>query len=103
MEEITVGTLFGLGFMLLVTAVTVVVIWQVAASIRARAAVSREQSTAGSPTRPSRRRETAQRQLDELNDRMADIQVRMAPLERVLKEVEYRPPTRGGGGVGALR
>ena len=43
MEEITVGTLFGLGFMLLVTAVTVVIIWQVAASIRARATVSREQ------------------------------------------------------------
>ena len=33
--------LFQLGFMLLVTAVSVVIMWQVAASIRARAAVSR--------------------------------------------------------------
>ena len=88
MNEITVGTLFGLGFLLLVTAVTVVVIWQVAASIRARAAVSREQEYRRLADQALATQETAQRQLAELNDRMADIQTRMASLERVLKEVE---------------
>jgi len=88
MDQITVGTLFGLGFMLLVTAVTVVVIWQVAASIRARAAVSREQEYRRLADEAVATQETAQRQLAGLNDRMADIQVRMASLERVLKEVE---------------
>jgi len=88
MNEITVGTLFGLGFMLLVTAVTVVVIWQVAVSIRARATVSREQEYRRLADQAVGTQETAQRQLAELNDRMADIQARMASLERVLKEVE---------------
>ena len=88
MNEITVGTLFGLGFMLLVTAVTVVVIWQVAASIRARAMVSREQEYRRLADQAVATQQTAQRQLAELNDRMADIQARMASLERVLKEVE---------------
>ena len=88
MDQITVGTLFGLGFMLLVTAVTVVIIWQVAVSIRARAAVSREQEYRRLADQAVATQETAQRQLAELNDRMADIQVRMASLERVLKEVE---------------
>ena len=88
MDEITVGTLFGLGFMLLVTAVTVVIIWQVAVSIRARAAVSREQEYRRLAEQAVGTQETAQRQLGELNDRMADIQARMASLERVLKEVE---------------
>ena len=88
MEEITVGTLFGLGFMLLVTAVTVVVIWQVAVSIRARATVSREQEYRRLADQAVATQETAQHQLAELNDRMADIQARMASLERVLKEVE---------------
>ena len=88
MNEITVGTLFGLGFMLLVTAVTVVIIWQVAVSIRARAAVSREQEYRRLADQAVATQETAQRQLAELNDRMADIQTRMATLERVLKEVE---------------
>ncbi|HEX6757034.1 MAG TPA: hypothetical protein VF086_01270 [Propionibacteriaceae bacterium] len=88
MNEITVGTLFGLGFMLLVTAVTVVVIWQVAVSIRARAAVSREREYRRLADQAIATQETAQRQLAELNDRMADIQARMASLERVLKEVE---------------
>jgi ABC-type Fe3+-hydroxamate transport system substrate-binding protein len=88
MEEITVGTLFGLGFMLLVTAVTVVVIWQVAVSIRARAAVSREQEYRRLADQAVATQEAAQRQLAELSDRMADIQARMASLERVLKEVE---------------
>ena len=88
MKEITVGTLFGLGFMLLVTAVTVVIIWQVAVSIRARAAVSREQEYRRLADQAVATQETAQRQLADLNDRMADIQTRMASLERVLKEVE---------------
>jgi ABC-type Fe3+-hydroxamate transport system substrate-binding protein len=88
MEEITVGTLFGLGFMLLVTAVTVVVIWQVAVSIRARAAVSREQEYRRLADQAVATQEAAQRQLAELSDRMADVQARMASLERVLKEVE---------------
>jgi ABC-type Fe3+-hydroxamate transport system substrate-binding protein len=88
MEDITVGTLFGLGFMLLVTAVTVVVIWQVAVSIRARAAVSREQEYRRLADQAVATQEAAQRQLAELSDRMADIQARMASLERVLKEVE---------------
>jgi Tfp pilus assembly protein PilO len=88
MDELTVGTLFGLGFMLLVTAVVVVIIWQVAASIRARAIVSREQEYRGLAQQVVGTQETAQRQLAELTDRMADIQARMALLERVLKEVE---------------
>jgi Tfp pilus assembly protein PilO len=88
MDQITVGTLFGLGFMLLVTAVTVVVIWQVAVSIRARATVSREQEYRRLAEQAVATEETAQRQLGELNDRMAEIQARMASLERVLKEVE---------------
>ena len=58
MDEITVGTLFGLGFMLLVTAMTVVIIWQVAVSIRARATVS----WAGvPPARGTGRRDTGDR------------------------------------------
>ena len=88
MNEITVGTLFGLGFMLLVTAVTVVVIWQVAVSIRARATVSREQEYRRLADQAVATQETAQRQLAELNDRMTDIQARMGSLEGVLKEVE---------------
>jgi hypothetical protein len=88
MNEITVGTLFGLGFMLLVTAVTVVIIWQVAVSIRARATVSREQEYRRLADQAIGTQETAHRQLAELNDRIADIQIRMASLEGVLKEVE---------------
>jgi Tfp pilus assembly protein PilO len=88
MDQMTIGALFGLGFMLLVTPVTVVIIWQVAVSIRARAAVSREQENRRLAEQAVATQQAAQRQLGELNDRMTDIQVRMASLERVLKEVE---------------
>jgi hypothetical protein len=53
-----------------------------------RAAVSREQEYRRLAEQAVATQETAQRPLGELNDRMADIQVRTAALERVLKEVE---------------
>jgi ABC-type Fe3+-hydroxamate transport system substrate-binding protein len=88
MDENTTGVFFGLGFMILITAVTIVVIWQVAASIRSRAALSREQQYRQLAERATGADQAAQRQLGELNDRMANIQARMASLERVLKQVE---------------
>jgi hypothetical protein len=50
--------------------------------------VSREQEYRRLAEQAVATQETAQRQLGELNDRMGDIQVRTAALERVLKEVE---------------
>ncbi|MEU7474515.1 hypothetical protein AB0A63_00940 [Lentzea sp. NPDC042327] len=69
------------GVFVLITAVTTVLIWQLAATWRAKAALARENEYRALAERAVQAQESSERKLDELQERMRSV-------ERILKEVE---------------
>lgn len=74
-------------FTLVITVVTVVIV-QVAATLRARATVSREAEYKTLAEAAVRAQEGTERQLAELGQRLVTMESRMTSLERLLKEVD---------------
>ena len=76
------------GLFLLVTTVITVIIWQLAATWRAKAALGREEVYRKLAEEAVRAQESIDRRLDDLSERLKTMDGRMASLERILKEVE---------------
>ena len=80
-----VGTI---GVFALVISVVIVGIWQLAATLRARATLAREREYRTLADRSALVQESTERQLAEIGGRLAEMQTRLQSVERVLKEVE---------------
>ena len=80
-----VGTI---GVFAFVISVTVVGIWQLAATWRARAVLAREREYRTLADRSAVVQESTERQLAEIGGRLAEMQSRLQSVERVLKAVE---------------
>jgi hypothetical protein len=76
------------GVFVLITSVTTVSIWQLAATWRAKAALTRESEYRALAERAVAAQEGAERRLGELGERVTEMQARMRSVERILKEVE---------------
>jgi hypothetical protein len=76
------------GVFVLITSVTTVGIWQLAATWRAKAALSREHEYRVLAERAVAAQESAERRLTELGERFTEMQTRMQSVERILKDVE---------------
>lgn len=71
-----------------VFALIIVIIWQLAATWRAKAQLSREKEYRTIADRSVLVQEGTERQLVEISGRLTEMQSRLKSLERVLKEVE---------------
>jgi hypothetical protein len=80
-----VGTI---GVFALVISVVIVGIWQLAATLRARATLAREREYRTLAERSALVQESTERQLAEIGGRLAEMQTRLQSVERVLKDVE---------------
>ena len=80
-----VGTI---GVFALVISVAIVGIWQLAATLRARATLAREREYRTLADRSALVQESTERQLAEIGGRLAEMQTRLQSVERVLKDVE---------------
>jgi hypothetical protein len=80
-----VGTI---GVFALVISVVIVGIWQLAATLRARATLAREREYRTLADRSALVQESTERQLAEIGGRLAEMQTRLQSVERVLKDVE---------------
>ncbi|MFD9698255.1 hypothetical protein [Lentzea sp. NPDC059081] len=69
------------GVFVLITTVTTVLVWQLAATWRAKAALSRESEYRALAERAVQAQENSERKLDEMGERLRSV-------ERILKEVE---------------
>lgn len=76
------------GVFVLIITVTTVGIWQLAATWRAKAALARESEYKLLAERSVAAQESSERRLSELGERVAEMQVRIQSVERILKEVE---------------
>jgi hypothetical protein len=76
------------GVFVLITSVTTIGIWQLAATWRAKAALTRESEYRALAERAVAAQEGAERRLGELGERFAEMQARLQSVERILKEVE---------------
>ena len=76
------------GIFTFITVVATVVIWQLFATWRAKAALSREAEYRELTAAVVRSQEDANRQLADLSGQLTDLRTRMTQLERVLTEVE---------------
>ncbi|WNV90395.1 hypothetical protein [Umezawaea sp. Da 62-37] len=77
-----------IGVFVLLTAVITVGIWQFAVTWRAKAALAREHEYRALVERVVTAQENSERQLADLDGRLADMQSRVHSVERILKEVE---------------
>ena len=80
--------LLPLVFLVLVTAVLVVVIWQAFVTWRAKAALAREQEFRRLAERATTSQEQIERQLADISAQLGQLNARHESLERILKEVE---------------
>ncbi|MFG1924934.1 hypothetical protein [Cryptosporangium sp. NPDC048952] len=76
------------GIFTFITVVVTVVIWQLFATWRAKAALTRESEYRDLTAQVVRGQEESNRQLADLSGQLTDLRTRMAQLERVLTEVE---------------
>jgi hypothetical protein len=76
------------GVFVLLTCVITVTIWQVAASVRAKANIAREQAYKELAERSVTTQENVEGLLAEARTQVADLQTRLAAVERILREVE---------------
>lgn len=76
------------GLFLLVTTVITVVVWQLAATWRAKASLGREEAYRKMVDEAVHTQESVDRQLADISERLKTMDARMAALERILKEVE---------------
>jgi hypothetical protein len=72
----------------MLTAIAVVVIWQVFASWRARVSLAREEAYRKLAEQTSSTQQTTVLQLGELTEGMADLRTRVTAIEKLLREVE---------------
>jgi hypothetical protein len=77
-----------IGIFTLLTTVITVTIWQLAATWRAKALLGREQEYRKLAETAVGSQDNIERQLAELNGRLAETQSRIDSIERILKEVE---------------
>ncbi|GLW93202.1 hypothetical protein [Actinokineospora globicatena] len=76
------------GIFVLLTCVITVTIWQVAASIRAKADIAREAAYQQLAHRAVSTQEKLERDLVEARSQLTDLQSRLTSVEHVLREVE---------------
>jgi hypothetical protein len=77
-----------IGISLVVASVLTTLIWQFGATIRARAALAREQEYRRLAEKSVAAQEAAEQRLGELTDRLGDIRSRVDSLDRILKQVD---------------
>ena len=80
-----IGTI---GLFVLLTAVAVTIIWQVATSRRAKAQLARESEYKQLAEAAVTGQRNIERQLAEIGDQVSDLRSRTDSIERVLKDVE---------------
>lgn len=77
-----------IGIFILLTTVISVIIWQVAATRRAKVLLVREQEYRRIAEEGVATQQNTEHRLNELGERLAEIQNRMASIERILQQVE---------------
>jgi hypothetical protein len=77
-----------IGLFVLVITVLNMIIWQLAATWRAKVMLGREQAYRTLADNAVRTQESIERQLTDVGERLRTMDARMASLERILKEVE---------------
>lgn len=77
-----------IGIFVLLTCVITVAIWQVAASVRAKANIAREAAYRSLAERAVAAQENVDKQFGETKAQLADLQVRFAAMEKILSQVE---------------
>jgi len=82
------GVIGVFGVFTLITTVVTVVIIQVAATIRAKAALSREDAYRRLAERAVETQEATERRLSTLDEQVTQAHARLAAIEQVLKQVE---------------
>ncbi|MCK2239803.1 MULTISPECIES: hypothetical protein [unclassified Crossiella] len=76
------------GVFTLITVVLTVIIWQSFISVRAKASAAREQAYQELAARAVAAQEDTARELTEARAQLAELQTRLASVERILREVE---------------
>ncbi|WP_424186862.1 hypothetical protein ACOBQX_03240 [Actinokineospora sp. G85] len=77
-----------IGVFTLITVVIAMVVWQVGAGLRAKAALAREAAYQELAGRAVAAQEGAQRELVEIGARVGELRGRVDSVERLLKEIE---------------
>lgn len=77
-----------IGIFGMVIVVVTIVVWNMAATWRARAILARDHEYRVLADKAIRNQDALDRQLAGIDERMADLQTRMQSVERILKEVE---------------
>jgi TolA-binding protein len=77
-----------IGIFILLTCVITVTIWQVAASVRAKANIAREAAYQSLAERAVAAQESVDKQLGDARAQIADLQTRLSAMEKILSQVE---------------
>jgi TolA-binding protein len=77
-----------IGIFVLLTCVITVAIWQVAASVRAKANIAREAAYQSLAERAVTAQESVDKQLADARTQITELQTRLTEMERILSQVE---------------
>jgi biopolymer transport protein ExbB/TolQ len=77
-----------IGVFVLIIAVITMSIWQLGATLRAKAALRRDQDYRNLVEKAVQAQENSERQLAELNGQLAEVHQRMRKIEHILQQVE---------------